>query len=305
MNTITLESNELQVVIGNNEPGQGEFAVHRAGYNGVWSLTSVHAPQNCYVPIYAGLNLEHFMDDLFMTDEGGDIFEPRHLPMDVEQIAPNAVKLSHATSPLTGVQSETIFQLGPVNTIDLFYRAMLLQSPRAGQRFGFFWASYINTPDFPGLCFKDGEGIWNWLCPDQHGQYGGNTVCHVSVDNPTFGDPARQYQPHSLTHSFSRRRYDPALMFGRPGDGSMLYLQMFDQQTPVRLCMSPVGGGLDEDKHLYSPAWDWQYIIEQPTVGTAYRLHSRVIYKPYVDRDEVDRLYAAWTAELGRSPQAS
>ncbi len=301
MDYITLESEELRAVIGNNEPGQGEFAVHRAGYNGVWSLTSVHAPHNCYVPIYAGLNLEHFMDDLFMTDEGGDIFEPRHLPMKVEQIAPNAVKLSHAASPLTGVQSETAFRLGPTHTLDLFYRATLLQPPRAGQRFGFFFASYINTPDFPALCFKDGQGIWNWLCPDQHGQRGGNTVCHVSVENPTFGDPARQYQTHSLTHSFSMRRFDPSLMFGRPGNGSMLYLQMFDQPAPLRLCMSPVGGGLNEDKRVYSPAWDFQYIIEHPTVGMEYRLHSRVIYKPYVDRDEVDRLYAAWTAELQKN----
>ncbi len=104
----TLTTSELSVVVGDNEPGSGAYSVHRAGYNGVWSLTSTHAPETCFSPAVAGLNLEHLMDDLFITDEGGEIFEPRVHPMQLKRTADNAVRLSQESSPLTGVSSETV-----------------------------------------------------------------------------------------------------------------------------------------------------------------------------------------------------
>ena len=301
---VLLETEELAAVIGDNEPGERDWTNHSAGYNGVWSLTSRHAPQNCFAPNYAGLNLEHYMDDLFMTEEGGDIFEPRHAPMRLEPISPTSARLVQDCSPLTSVESETTFEVREPHAIDMQFRAKLLQAPRSGRRFGFFWASYINAPESPALQFLSPEGIWCSLSPDQHGQGGSNTLCYSSVKIPAFGSPERQYNSHSLAHSFSARRFDSPLMFGRPGDGSMLYLQMFDQREPVRLCMSPSGGGLNREKRLYNPAWDFQYVVDEAATGTEFCLRSRVVYKPYVDREEIEQLYQQWTAELQREPSA-
>ena len=108
MGHITLKTRELSVVVGDNEAGSPDCPTHLAGYNGIWSLASIHAPQNCFVPSYAGLNLEHFMDDLFMTDEGGDIFEPRRIPMRLKRLSDTAVRLSHEPGPLTAVESEGV-----------------------------------------------------------------------------------------------------------------------------------------------------------------------------------------------------
>jgi hypothetical protein len=55
------QSKELTCIIGNNAK-KGE---HRSGYNGVYSLQSVHQSKSLFVPAYAGLNLEH-------------IFPPKH-----------------------------------------------------------------------------------------------------------------------------------------------------------------------------------------------------------------------------------
>jgi hypothetical protein len=298
MNCVVLNTSELSVVIGNNEAGEGDWASHRAGYNGIWSLASVHSPQNCFVPLYAGLNLEHCMDDLFMTDEGGDIFEPRRAPMHVTRFSASTVSLAQAPTPLTGVESETLYEVVEPHAMDMRFRATLHRPPRAGRWFGFFWASYINAPDCPALHFRDRKGMLHCLSPDQHGGQGANTVCHESVGRPCLGARQGQYAAHSLAHSFSARRFDLPVMFGRPGDGSMLFLQMFDQRGPLRLCMSPSGGGANETKKVYNPAWDFQYILEDVMVGVEYRLRSRVIYKPYKDLGEIDRLYAEWTQEI-------
>ncbi|NKB66782.1 MAG: hypothetical protein GKR89_06965 [Candidatus Latescibacteria bacterium] len=295
---ITLNSEELTVVVGDNEEGRGDQAQHRAGYNGVWSLSSRHAPENCFVPSLAGLNLEHCMDDLFMREEGGEIFEPRRHPMQLERLSDTAVRLLQESTPLTGVASETTFALRQRHSIDMTFRATLQRPPRAGQRFGFFWASYINAPQWPGLQFIDDRDTWSALSPDAHGKGGGNSVCHASLDEPTWGDGGTGYNAGSLAHSISQRRFSTPLMFGRPGDGSMLYLQLFDQQAPVRLCMSPTGGGHNPDKRLYNPAWDFQYIIDRASAGTTCTLRSRLIYKPYVDRGEIEELYRQWQDEL-------
>ena len=292
----TLTTEQLQVVVGDNEAGTGAHAGHATGYNGVWSLTSAHAPQNCFVPSYAGLNLEHLMDDLFMTQEGGEIFEPRKHTMTLARLSETSVSLTQQESPMTGVVSVTTFTVREPHFIDMTFEARLTRPPRSGRSFGFFWASYINTPEIPALQFIDADGNWSCLSPEDHG-LGGNTVCHSSAE-ATWGDPGRQYSHDSLAHSFSRRRFDLPLMFGRPLDTSMLYLQMFDQRQPVRLCMSPSGGGPSPDRRVRNPAWDFQYILEEATAGSECRMRSRVVYKPYVDRNEIEQLYAEWAEEL-------
>jgi hypothetical protein len=293
----TLNTGELSLVIGDNEQGTGEHADHRPGYNGVWSLTSVHAPGNCFVPGVAGLNLEHLMDDLFMTAEGGEIFEPRQHPMAIERVSDTVVRLRQGPSPLTGVSSSTTFTVREPHIIDMDFEATLTEPPRAGASFGFFWASYMHAPESPALQFLNPEGIWCSLSPDGHGDDSGNTVCHTSA-TAVLGDSSRQYRAQSLAHSFSKRRFDVPVMFGRPGDGSMLYAQMFDQRQPVRLCMSPSGGGCNHERRLLNPAWDFQYIIDQATAGTQCSMRTRVIYKPFIGRVEVERLYGQWLTEL-------
>lgn len=289
----TLTTSELTAVVGDNE-AHGE---HRAGYNGVWSLTSVHAPASCFVPAYAGLNLEHFMDELFATQDGVEFFEPRRLPMRLERVEATAVRLSHEPSPHTGVASSTEFRVVEPHALDLTFRARLTRPPRAGRQFGFFWASYMHVPDAPGLHFRDPDG---WLCalaPDRHGAGGANTVCHASVATPTFGSPARTYRPDTMAHAFSHRRFGPPLMWGRPGDGAMLYLQMFDPAPQVRLTMSPSGGGRDETRRALNPAWDWQLVIDEAQAGVEYRLRSRLVYKRYAGLREIDDLYRDWLAQ--------
>ena len=51
----TFRAGDLTAVIGDNTAAGG----HRAGYNGVWSLTHRTEPANLFMPAVAGLNHEH------------------------------------------------------------------------------------------------------------------------------------------------------------------------------------------------------------------------------------------------------
>ena len=72
----TFTLGDITAVIGDND-SKGE---HRAGYNGIWSLTHKTEPTNVFVPIVAGMNFEHIFDGetLDFPGKGSDIFfEPR------------------------------------------------------------------------------------------------------------------------------------------------------------------------------------------------------------------------------------
>ncbi|MDQ1256816.1 MAG: hypothetical protein QG656_1416, partial [Candidatus Hydrogenedentes bacterium] len=64
---------QLRAVIGNN----AEMGEHRAGYNGVFALRRAEGDESAYVPLYAGLNLEHFFDARPRHTDSNVFFEPR------------------------------------------------------------------------------------------------------------------------------------------------------------------------------------------------------------------------------------
>ena len=78
----------------------------------------------------------------------------------------------------------------------------------------------------------------------------------------------------------------------------MLYLQMFDQPEATRLSMSPWGGGKNGLKRIFSPAWDFQYVLDDPVPEREYLFRSRVIYEQYTTRDEIDFLYSEWLRDI-------
>jgi hypothetical protein len=62
----TFKVGDLTAIIGDN----GTEGEHRAGYNGLWSLTHKTQEQNLFVPAVAGMNLEHIYDGQTLDPPG-------------------------------------------------------------------------------------------------------------------------------------------------------------------------------------------------------------------------------------------
>src|SRR5437763_621631 len=88
---------DLTAVIGYNAAA-GE---HRAGYNGVWSLTHRTQTTNLFVPSVAGLNFEHIFDGdkRDVGDERKVFFEPRHAPMTFRRLSDTEAELQQPPTP--------------------------------------------------------------------------------------------------------------------------------------------------------------------------------------------------------------
>jgi hypothetical protein len=280
----TFRAGNLTAIIGDNG-AQGE---HRAGYNGLWSLTHTSESTNLFVPTVAGLNFEHIFDgDKRDTDGSRRIFfEPRHAPMAFRRISDTEAELHQPPTPTFHLESWTTFKLTAPHYVDMAFRCVPTQHAFAYGYIGLFWASYINAPEDKSLYFRGGK-VWNQLCTPQHNNQ--STVRHrddkVELKfSEGIGD--------ALFRNFSPLRFDEPFYYGN--FRNMTFIMMFDRTAGIRFTHSPSGGGLNSQLQTTNPAWDWQYILPRYDVKKEYGFRARAVYRPRCSRDEILREYESW-----------
>src|SRR5262249_50448388 len=153
----TFRAGDLTAIIGDNAASGS----HRAGYNGVWSLTHATETTNLFVPAVAGLNFEHIFDgDKEDKDKSRKIFfEPRNAPMTFRKISAVEAELHQPPTPTFHLESWTRFTVVAPHHLDMFFRCRPTQHVFANGYIGLFWASYINAPEDRSIYFRNG-GVW-------------------------------------------------------------------------------------------------------------------------------------------------
>lgn len=269
----------LRCVIGNN----AQAGEHRGGYNGVFEVTAPEDSFSPFVPLYAGLNLEHYFDSRPRSPEAQVFFEPRHAPMTFSRIDDRTAELHQAATPVYQVESWTRFSLSEPHYIDMTYRCV----PRARVFQGFmgvFWASYINAPEDKSIYFlREGSTIdkpqWVQFCTQAHGR--DSTVRHESDTAELPMPPASD----TLYNGISPLKYSAPFYYGRVRDMVLIYI--FKPNPHLRFAHSPSGGGRTPAGDDTNPAWDFQLVIPDYEVGEEYSLEMRAVYKPWKDRADV------------------
>ncbi len=280
----TFRSGDLTAVIGDN----AAFGQHRAGYNGVWSLTHRTEPANLFVPTVAGLNFEHIFDGE-RCDTGTSrriFFEPRHAPMTFRKLSDTEAQLHQPPTPTFHLESWTTFALKPPHYLDMTFRCRPTQHVFTHGYIGLFWASYINAPADKSMYLRHGN-LWH-----QH-----NTPSHNHDSTVRHRDDKLELRfgaghPEALFRHFSPLRFDEPLFYGL--FRNHLLLIMFDRSAGIRLTHSPSGGGINKELETTNPAWDFQYLIPRYEVKHEYQFRLRTVYRPRCSRQEVLGEYDAW-----------
>ena len=285
----TFRAGDLTAIIGDNSAA-GD---HRAGYNGLWSLTHRTEPGNLFVPTVAGLNFEHIFDghqDLTMGDDV--FFEPRRAPMEFKRVAEDEAELHQPATPTFFLESWTRFKLVPPHSIDMSFRCVPRQHAFKNGYIGLFWASYINGPEDKSLYFRGGRR-WQQHCTPAHNVL--STVLHK--DDKTelkFAAAARE----TLYRNLSPLRYDEPFYYGN--FGSHVFILMFDRAEGIRFSHSPSGGGDNARAETTNPAWDWQFIIPAFEVLKEYGFRARAVYRERCPRAEILAEFEKWKTAIGR-----
>lgn len=283
----TFRAGDITAIIGDN----GAAGEHRAGYNGLWSLTHRNQPENLFVPAVAGLNFEHIFDgDKFDRDGGSRIFfEPRNAAMTFRRISATEAELHQPPTPTFHLESWTRFQVVAPHYVDMSFRCRPTQHVFAHGYIGLFWASYMNAPEDKSIYFRNGK-MWQQLCTQRHNDE--STVLHRDDKlQLRFSEGYRD----CLFRNFSPLRFDTPYYYGNFENQTAIF--MFDRTAGIRFAHSPSGGGANAQRQSTNPAWDFQFIIPKYEVKNEYGFRVRLAYRPRCSRTDIDREYLAWRKE--------
>lgn len=273
------EVSRLRCVIGNNKSRES----HNAGYNGVFSLYSPDQEVTPYVPLYAGINLENFFDTGPRSRDNAVFFEPRYAEMSFRRIDGVTAELYQPPTPVYHVESWTRFTVREPYYIDIAFRCIPRKPTFKDGLMGIFWASYINEPENKSMYFIGPGGTldkpkWFQFCTQRHD--------HCSTVLPQEDQQPIPFAAQDcLWNNLSPLRYTEAFYYGRFRNMVLIYL--FEPNPYLRFAHSPSGGGDTLDKSDTCPAWDFQLVIPHYEIDKTYGYTMRVVYKPWVDRNDV------------------
>jgi len=281
-NNVKLKKGDLKVTFVDNQSFGNE---HRAGYNGIAKLYHPAQDSTPFVPFYAGFNFEH----IFGGDSLVQLFEPRKHSMSLYRQSDNEVLLYQAATPLSGVESLTSFKLTKPHYIDITFRCIFHNIDFFKHDYaGIFWASYINSPkekEIHFMGFEKGETTKKWISAfsKKHGE----NSSHISIDDENNFFFAPNFNV-TLSNHFSDYKYSLPFYYGRFHNMVLAYLFDSSESEVIRFSQSPTGGGAT------NPAWDFQFIIPQPEQGKEYSFRARVVYKPFITREDIYEEYQSW-----------
>jgi hypothetical protein len=278
---VALERGDVRAIIVDNAaldlpalPG------HRAGYNGVASLTHRQRPVNLFVPTVAGLNFEHIHDGTTVGLK--EKFEPRKSPMQLRVVDAHTVEVYQPPTDHWKLESCGRYQLLEDGAIEYTFECI----PRAGGYrhgyIGLFWASYIHQPESGAIFFRGHgrdepkPGRWIQAVSPAHGI--DSTHPPIGLANLPYVDPDF---PLTLVNHPSRYVYTEPWYFGV--SHGMAFVQMFRARDRIWLAQSPSGGGAG------NPAWDFQWFIHDYQVDEAYGVVMRAAYLSYESHEQIER----------------
>ena len=287
MGHATIRAGNLTAVIGDN----AKFKGHRAGYNGVWSLTHSEQPESPFVPPYAGLNLEHIFDG----KKNGDtkvFFEPRHAPMTFRSLDETAGELHQPPTPTFHLESTTTFRVTGTDYLDMTFRCAARRHVFEYGYIGLFWASYIHAPEDKSIYFLGGLDKprgWQQHCTPTHNNQ--STVRKLGHATPlTIAKSFRD----CLYRNYSPLGYEKPFFYGHFRNMTLLY--MFDLDQRLRITHSPSGGGYNVERATSNPAWDFQFVVPKYDVNIDYGFRARLVYRPRMTRQQILDEFEAWSA---------
>ena len=270
------------------------FPFERAnGYNGVRQLYSLHGPQeNIFRSAWgSSLNFE------FVYDVSGRSMTPRWLggkmgtpptPSRLTRLDDNSVRLETFVPEPRRIDVSTTFTLVAPHYIDLETTVIAHPNSFEGDWLGVFWASYIHNPENKTTYFRghrDKNSPAQWI----------ESLMEQPLNPRVFASEADTLVPGEpnpdggLFHNIRPIRYAYPFFYGCWRD--MMLEMMFKSTESLRFAIQPTGGGLT------NPAWDFALLIQNCQPLTPYTFSARVLFKPFVSREDAWEEYQKWVVD--------
>lgn len=256
-------------------------------------------------PDFVGLNFEHIFNGA-AADKGICMFTPRKDVCELVAISTSSASIKWPIEHSSwNMACSMTYQLIHPNAIDIHFEATPSTARFPLGYAAFMWASYMNRTRERCIHFMGIDG-------DKEGwiRFGEDLPEGFETGTVSFkGVPDLPYEKETATLNILEH---PTKKFTQPfyyglidgdndldtRDDTLVYIMMFDQTESIRFALWNFIRDANNQPDPHSPAWDWQFVIRNPEVGTTYGYRARVVIKPFSDREDVEREYAAWKASL-------
>ena len=262
--------------------------------------------QNLYRDDAIGFYFEHIFNGM-AADRENSFFSPNRDPHVLRKNSDSSASLIHTAERSTwGVESELSYTFSEPGAIDIEFQATLTED-RFGMGYcAFMWACYMNRTRERSYHFwgHDGEKEgWISFGEDTDEGFETGTVSFLGVPDLPYEKGAQTL--NILEHP--TKKFVLPFYYGLvDGDGdlettddTMAYIMMFDQKDPIRFALWNFIRNSSGNPDPHSPAWDWQYVVRDPEIGKKYGYRARLLYKPFVDAEDVRNEYDKWVEGLG------
>jgi hypothetical protein len=247
---------------------------------------------------WVALNFEHIFSGA-PVDKLRNAETPRRDPMILTPVLPDTVRMHWpAEKSSWNMDCDMVYTLTGPDAIDMGFSVTPRKACGPLGYVGLMWASYLNYA-------RDGQ-IHFW--GEEDGREGWCTLGGPLVDGkrevgtvPFKGEAPLDSAPDKLniTEHPSKRFLKPVYYGLTDGDqnfdtqdDTMVVIMMFDREAPIRFALWNWTG------NPHSPAWDWQFVLRDPQVGTTYNYRARMIYKPFISPEDVLAEYDRWRVGL-------
>ena len=260
-------------------------------------------------PIYStnatGLNFEHIFNGV-AADKAISMFTPRTDPVELISRSMNSAELHWPVERSAwGTDCRMTYTLAEPGAIDISFSVTLTQKRFRQGYAAFMWASYM-------ACARDRKIYFYGLDGDQEGWTAFGEEVNGGFETGTVscqGVAPLPYEKESQTLNIIEH---PAKHFLKPfyyglidGDhnlattnDTLAYVMMFDQKSPIRFAMWNFVKESTGQADSHRPAWDWQFVIQNPVLGKQYRFRARLVICPFAGRGEVLQRYEKWAKTL-------
>ena len=268
---------------------------------------SAFPSQNIYRDEAIGLNFEHVLNGV-AADFDRNRFTPRTDMQSLHAHSDREVSVLHRAEDSTwDIESSMRYELSEANAVDMTFSVTMREDRFPLGYVAFMWASYMNRTRERRIHFYgERDGCEEWVSfGDQltdDGAFETGTVSAVGVPDLPYEKGADTLNLVEHPHKKFSLPFYYGLVDGdgdlRTTDDTMVYVMMFDRTESIRFAMWNFIRDARGKPDPHSPAWDWHFVIREPVVDQSYSYRARMLYKPFVSRDDVRFEYERWRAEL-------
>ena len=278
---VEISAGEIQATVNS----EGKF-----GWCGLRKLT--HRSYNNEWLLSPAFTLEHYIGVPFEAEEYID-YEPCSSSKVLEAISPEACILRYEPMKCSEIKCSLSYRLLAPHYIDIMAEVKTNRKEWPFAYVALFFATIVKAPLYSGINFpgkdlaRQIKGDNRWIHFNGQAAQAGRVAHPEGVQHPELPRPTNP--PDTYYYSDSSVRFELPFFYAHVENMAFMVMFRPSDKDRVRFVVNPLAPAFG------GPAWDFFWIIQNPSPEQKYLLPFRTMFKPFVSMQDIFEEYKTFT----------